>query len=195
MTRLAVIGIIGLILFGCASHCEPTTAPMASQAVQVYLVRHARAYRNEPHPADMTAEQLDSLTPHGIAQAKEAGESLVKKHIVAVYASPTHRTMQTGQIIAEKAHAPPAVESAAFGPMTATELPSAGLKRALEGIDQLARRHAGQAIVIVTHGDIAPLLIGEARGTPIEQRMKEDTIEPGKVMHLVWENGRLRMPR
>jgi len=182
----------GLAICGCASKAE-TYVPTTDGSVQIYLVRHARAYRNEPHPPGMTAEQLDSLTPHGLEQAKDAADLLVKKHVTTVIASPTHRTTQTAEIIAAALHLPEPTSDPAFGPMPEGEAPAEALGRAMAGLRDLATRHANGAIVIVTHGDICPLLIGEARGTALEKRMTVETIEPGSVTHLIWVNGRLKL--
>src|SRR5690242_15386523 len=115
LLRIALIGLTALLVVGCGSHRSDSVADVSKSQVQIYLVRHARAYRNEPNSAGMPPEKLDSLTPRGIAQADEAADSLLKKHVVVVYASPTHRTMQTAEIIAKKLHAQGPISTAAFG--------------------------------------------------------------------------------
>jgi len=69
--------------------------------LRVYLVGHGAAYRNVPHPADMTAQKLDSLRPSGLEQAAEAGQILRGKAISAMIASPTGQTRQTAEAITE----------------------------------------------------------------------------------------------
>ena len=63
----------------------------------------------------------------------------------------------------------------------------------MTGIRGLTVPYANKSIVIVSHGDICPLLIGEARKTPLADRMTAETVEPGSVTHMIWVKGKLEL--
>lgn len=194
-------------------HVEPppvrtsVLARAPTSACTVFVVRHAQALKNVPHPAGMTDAQLDVLTPVGHAQAEALARSLSSRGVELVVASPTVRTRQTAEAIANAAGVA-AVETAALaslrkvvtsGPSmqgtTTSESESLedGVARAIAAVTALAR--PGGVIVLVTHGDIAAGLIGQALGTPVERRVAEHDPPEGSVAELTVEEGKWRLIR
>lgn len=167
-----------------------------TNACTVFVVRHAQALKNVPHPPDMTDEQLDVLTPVGRAQAAALARHLSSRRVEVVVASPTARARGTAEAIANAAGVA-VIETAALaslrnvvasGPSmqgaTTSESESfeGGVSRAMAAVSALA--HPGGAIVLVTHGDIAAGLIGQALGTPVERRIAEHDPPEGSVTEL-----------
>ncbi len=150
----------------------------------------------------MTVDQLDALTPEGEAQAERAGERL-PAGALAVYASPARRTRQTAARVAPHAEALVASELRSLeGSMPYVELEAAwrrgedprppdgeSLGDGLARVRSLLRRvqtevPADAHVVFVTHGDIAPLIIGESKGTPPLERPFREGFETGQVVCL-----------
>lgn len=87
---------------------------------QAVLVRHAEAWRNVEHPADMTPEQLDSLTPEGQQQAARLASRMAAHAITTLLSSPANRAQQTAAALATPER--PAVISQALGTMPPCQL-------------------------------------------------------------------------
>lgn len=188
-----------LLLLGCTKEVaneQPIERDVSRNALTVFVVRHAEAYKNLTHPAEMSKEKLDSLTSKGIRQAIAVGRLLEDEGVVAVITSPTTRTRQTAEAIARGIGLtnPPDVD-VAFSSLERGKTPDGesvswfwrekqwqaghdprpqggeslkdGMDRAGHAIEELARRHPGKAVVIVTHGDICVALIGKAARTPL----------------------------
>lgn len=177
--------------------CAPAERPPA----QVCVARHAESFGNlTERPADLSPEQLDSLTPNGEAQARAAGAALPGV-VVNVWTSPRQRAQQTGAAYglpvkpaiehnlrpldgelpwAERERAwaagedprPPGGESLADGAARAEA--TLGKARALTD--------AGQVTVLVTHSDMSALLVGALRGTPLMERLKTHALQTGEVV-------------
>ena len=184
MTRALLLTL--LVAAGCSE------AP----ASQVCVARHAEAFKNlEPPPPDMTPAELDALTPRGARQAAALRERLPGPR-VRVWASPAGRTRQTAEALsgavtvtealrpndgdlswAERREAlargedprPPGGESLADGAARATAL--------LERLELSGGEHA----VLVTHGDVAPLILGHLAGTPLLERPRRHGLETGQM--------------
>jgi len=170
---------------------QPAPAP----TLRVFVVRHAQAWKNVPsllRPKSMSAEELDALTPKGLARAEEIGKELAGRDVVAVYSSPARRAQQTAAAIAHALGlglgAP--IVSESFRTLDSGSDPDAasgsarmknwkakkdprpaggesladGNARASAAIVELATKYAGHAIVIVTHGEIASSLLTRAAG-------------------------------
>ena len=156
----------------------------ACASSEVYVVRHAEAYKNlKPRP-DLPPAQLDSLTETGKQQAARLADELQGRGVTIVLHSPTGRTTETAAIIATAlgvpAEAAPELAPLA-GPWSAR--PSAwaagedprpdGGESMADGVHRamaLLERYPGQPVVVVTHGDIAAGLIGEGAATPMPAR-------------------------
>ena len=168
---------------------EPSPAP----ALRVFVVRHAQAWKNVPallRPKTMSADELDALTPTGVARAEAIGKELAGRDVVAVYASPARRAQQTAAAIARALGLGAPIVSESFRTLDTGSDPNAasgsarmknwkakqdprppggesladGNARASAALAELATKHASHAIVVVTHGEIASSLLTRAAG-------------------------------
>lgn len=191
---------------------EPDTATQPAP-MRVLLVRHASAWKNVPsaqRPRPMSSAELDSLTPQGRARAEALGRQLVGKGVVAVYASPAQRAQQTAAAIATALGLGAPITNPAFRPLdVGTDANAAsgtarmknwksgkdprppsgeslndGLTRASEALAELAKRHPGETIVVVTHGEIASSLITEAAGQDLLSHYFQNFPAEGSVHQL-----------
>ncbi len=182
--------------------------------LRIYVVRHGEAYRNVPHPADTPDEKLDSLTPKGLQQAASVGNFLRDKEVVAVIASPTGRTRQTADAIGEALGlARHYSQDKSFASLREGKTPDGkpvswswrqeqwkagrdprpaggesledGTARAVNAIHQLTHRYPGDAIAIVSHGEICAALLGQAENTPISERYQLHDVPTGSVSEIV----------
>lgn len=205
------IGILVCVVWAWAV-ASPATGQSAPNTT-LLVVRHGEAFSNLPNPPDMPREQLDALTPKGVADATAAGGVLKQHPVAAVVASPTGRTRETAAIIArEVGLAGVIAEDAAFASVRMGALPDGkastwdwrfaewkagrdprpvggesledAAARAVLAVQALAARHPGKAIVVVTHSDIVAALIGHAVGTPVNQRYEQHGVPIGSVSEI-----------
>jgi broad specificity phosphatase PhoE len=168
---------------------------------QLCIVRHAEAWKNvEARRVDMSDLELDTLTPNGEEQARRLRAQLPMgpKRVVS---SPTHRTQQTAALLEPGA----AVEvSASLRPLDGavswdarTRAWSTGQDPRPDDGESLAdgqtrvrtlladvksRPPTTTHVVLVTHGDIASLVLGELRGTPLLERPRVDVVNTGQML-------------
>ena len=163
---------------------------------QVCVARHAESFGNlTDRSPDLSPEQLDTLTPHGEAQARAAGAKL-PDGVVNLWTSPRERAKQTAAAyglsvtpmintelrpldgdlsMAAREQAwvlggdprPPGGESLADGAARAESV--LGKARALTNV--------GQTTVLVTHSDLSALLLGALHGTPVMERLMTHRLE------------------
>lgn len=134
-----------LVALASALACVPPArrASASAKTTTLYLVRHA----------EKASGTAPGLTPAGAARAAFYPEFFAETDLAAVYTTPTRRTRETAQALAEaKALAP-------------IEYDSDADVRAFA--QTLLARHPGQTVFVVGHSntipDIANALIGEAR--------------------------------
>jgi broad specificity phosphatase PhoE len=181
----------------------PLTTGQDVTPPQLCVVRHAEAYRNlNPPPPDLTAEQLDTLTPNGEDQARRLA-SVLPEPVGLLWSSPTKRTRQTAELSgldksvalvpelrllegdvswdervrhwqSDKDPRPDGGESLADGHARVLTL----LERLRAELPEA--HHA----VVVTHGDIASLIIGELQGTSLLARPTTHTLGSGETLCL-----------
>ena len=198
MVRLPLITALALALatsMGCAKR---QLVPTEARASQLCVVRHAQAYKNlDPRPDDLSSERLDSLTPSGEDRARALGDAL-PEGVAEVRSSPTQRTRQTAELL--RGSAPLMVdprlrplegdiswdERASAWSRGEDPRPEGGesLADGAERVESLLRQlrselRPGEHAVAVTHGDIASILLGEIRGTPLLERPERDTLGTG----------------
>ena len=171
----------------------------APSPASVCVVRHAQAVKNlDPRPEGLTPEQLDTLTPQGEAQARQLAEDL-PPGALTLYTSPAQRTRQTAALLGRGT---PTVEPALrpldgkvpwdtrVAAWTRGEDPrppgGESLADGAARVDALLDRlrgtvKPGEGAVLVTHGDVASLLLGALRGTPLLQRPTTDTLGTGEL--------------
>jgi broad specificity phosphatase PhoE len=213
LRRVAVAASLALV--ACA---QAPPRPQAPRAATVYVVRHGQALKNVPHDPGLSEDQLDALTPLGRTQAAALGRYLARRGVDAILVSPTHRTHETAAAITS-ATGVPATETPALASLAGTRTPDGapatwdwraaewaagrdprpvdgesledGTRRALAEIE----RHAapGRTLVVVTHGDIAAGLLGEAAGAPVPERAAKYDMLAGGVAELSLEEGTWRL--
>ena len=154
--------------------------PLARQVVSVatttlYLVRHAHA--------DWGPDDARPLSEAGRSAARTVTELLSTFPIIAIYSSPARRSIETISDLAERVGLRPAVipdlrerelpalpagdfervvQESWNAPTTAAarrESNGAAQTRALSLVRQLVIRHAGQHLVIATHGNLLALIL------------------------------------
>lgn len=181
--------LLAALLAGCS---------LAAPASQLCVVRHAESYKNLPEPpGDLDAGQLDALTPAGRDRARAIAEEL-PKNVARVWASPTGRTRETAAalghpVVVDDGLRPiegdlpweARVEGWARGedprPGGGESLADAAV-RVEATVDRLRDGlPSGAVAVAVTHGDVASLLLGALRGTPLLQRPTRDGLATGSV--------------
>lgn len=174
------------------------------------LVRHGETdWNRELRIQGSTDVPLNDL---GIAQARAAGQGLAGCGYVAVYSSPQSRALQTARMIAEAIGAPSPVvyddlRERSFGPaegMTGPEIAAsfpdgipgqetrdAVVERALPVLEEIARRHRGEAVIVVTHGAVISSIVRRvsdnalpAAGEPILNLSLSHFTHAGEVLHL-----------
>lgn len=147
----------------------------------------------------MSPEQLDTLTPAGETKAR-ALKAELPAGVTHVWTSPTKRTRQTAALLGLQEP----VVAIALRPLDGDTpwgsrvaawaqerdpRPEGGGESLADGA---ARVHAllahvretlrpGAHAVLVTHGDIASLPLGELRGTPVLRRPTQDTLGTGQA--------------
>lgn len=173
------------MLSGSRAFAEDAAAPEPAPVFKLYVVRHCEAWKNVEHPPETPKEKLDSLTERGLAQAEALGAALKEKSIAAVVTSPTVRTKQTAEAIGKAAGLePPCAEDAALAPVSGDLSYADAIKRAKALVLDLAAKHPGKAAVVVTHGDIAPGLLGEAAGTELDKRAEKHEVPTGSYSEI-----------
>jgi broad specificity phosphatase PhoE len=137
----------------------------------VYLARHGQTKLNE---SDNLRGRVDPpLDATGREQARRLGAALGSREPAAIVASPLRRAIETAQPTADRAGLPvgtdPCLLDRDYGPQTGVskqkvidrwgsvddapgvERAAAVRERAVGGLNELARRHRGAAIVVVSH--------------------------------------------
>lgn len=177
----------------------PSTFRTTPAASRLCIVRHAEAYKNlEPPPTGLTAAQLDTLTPRGEAQARAVAATLPDG--ARIWSSPAQRARQTAELLHG---ASPVVVEPDLRPLdggipwnermaawsrgqdprpAGGESLADGAARAATLVRRLpAQLDPHEHAVVVTHGDMASILLGAGRGTPLLQRPARDTLDTGKA--------------
>lgn len=186
---------VGAALLASLAACSGSSTTSPSQ---LCVVRHSEAYKNLDPVPEVSAERLDSLTPAGERQALALAD-LLPSPVGVVWTSPLGRTRQT----AERLGAAPPVAKPALRPLDGDvdweervaawdrgvdPRPDGGesLADAQARVDALlaelpAALEPGEHAVLVTHGDIASLILGARRGTALLSRPTADLLDAEKV--------------
>lgn len=178
---------------------EESPEPEAAER-QLCVVRHGEAHKNLGVPIEeLPRGAWDSLTEAGQEQAREAGASLPRP-VGMLISSPTGRTVQTAELFELELTVQLDARSFELGgdapfqdrldaAQRGEDLqPEHGESFELGAIRQRALleylREAtpkGHHAVVVTHGDVGPLLVGEALGTPLLERPTKHGLSLGQV--------------
>jgi broad specificity phosphatase PhoE len=171
--------------------------PLPANTVRVLLVRHGQALSNLNPKPKLPPEKLDHLTDLGRQQTSRAAALLRNQGIRLVLTSPAGRARETGAILQEALGTPVApvdkrLRSLELG-LTGSGQPlgwdareaewKAGrdpeppggeslhqvASRLTDLVASLAREHAGQAVVVVSHGEVIATLVGALRNLPVAE--------------------------
>jgi probable phosphoglycerate mutase len=171
--------------------------PIPKDAVRVFLVRHGQALTNLSPRPKLPLEELDHLTELGRAQTERTAALLRDQSVRVVLGSPAGRARETAAIFQKafatgEAPAEPRLRSLEMGRSAEGKSlgwdereaewkagrdpqPEGGeslrqvADRLIQLIDALARERAGQAAVLVSHGEVIAALVGALRGLPVAE--------------------------
>jgi broad specificity phosphatase PhoE len=171
---------------------------LQSGAVRVYLVRHGQALSNLDPTPQLSAAELDHLTPLGTKQSEAVGRALGGRGVVSVYSSPAVRARETADALARALGVrSPAVEprlrplELGRGPdgrplgwkdrsvdWQAGRDPAPAGGESIEAVGDrvsdfvraLARSRRGQGLVLVAHSEVIAAYLGDVSGTPPPKR-------------------------
>lgn len=169
-----------------------------SAPLTLHFIRHGEVY----NPTKVLYGRLPGffLSTNGRQQAAAASEALADRPLNAIYSSPMERAQETAQIIREphsehlhlqtderinEVHVSyqgtplEELERIAFELYTRSEPPYETIPqiraRVIDFVMDMRKRHAGEEIVAVTHGDIVVLMFLYAMG------QTEDSVARGKL--------------
>lgn len=202
--------LCALLPVACGTSAPEPEAPPS----QLCVVRHAEAFKNLSAPPEgLSVEELDSLTPNGEDQARRLHPAL-PAGVAFVWSSPAGRARETAAILAGHVGRSAAdvgvldelrqldgslswdarVRAWAAGedPRPEGGESLADGKRRADLVLQRARAALadGEHGVVVTHGDIVSLLLGELRGTPLLERPTRETLGNGEMVCMPVGRGR-----
>jgi broad specificity phosphatase PhoE len=186
-----------------------------SQPTTLYFVRHGHVH----NPANIVYARLPRfrLSDEGREQAAIAAQTLKDTHPAAIYSSPMLRARQTAAIIAaqhpglrvridsqiNENHTP--YEGAPLAEIMGKDIfagvqppfdrPADLMARSVAFIERMHRRHAGESIIAVTHGDIVRVIIRWAMGYPPQRDGRELPFPgTGSVTALVFASDAVKLP-
>jgi len=119
---------------------------------EIWLVRHADCYQDPGYDVDDP-----TLSRLGREQAARLAERVRRAAPVAVYASPYRRALETARFISPDVRIDPRLiemelELKENGSMELKEEPAAVIARMRAALADIARSHAGQRVVVISHG-------------------------------------------
>jgi broad specificity phosphatase PhoE len=171
--------------------------PLAADTTRVFLLRHGQALSNlDPRPK-LPPEELDHMTPLGRTQTERAAALLRGEHVRLVLSSPAARARETAAILQkafaiDEAPVEPRLRSLGMGHSPAGQPlgwdereaewragrdpePPGGESlqqvagRLTELLASLARERGGQAVVLVSHGEVIAAFVGALQGRPVAE--------------------------
>jgi broad specificity phosphatase PhoE len=118
---------------------------------EVWLVRHADCYQGMSERADPPLSGL------GRKQAELLAKRVRKLKPAALYSSPYRRALETARTIADDVHVDDRLiememELGDAGELNFKELPDSVIERMSAAIDDIARAHPGERVIVVAHG-------------------------------------------
>jgi 2,3-bisphosphoglycerate-dependent phosphoglycerate mutase len=118
---------------------------------EVWLVRHADCYEG------MSVRVDPPLSALGRRQAELLAKRVRNLLPAAVYSSPYRRALETARTIAEDVHVDDRLiememELGDRGELNFKELPQSVIERMSAAIDDIARNHPDQRVIVVAHG-------------------------------------------
>ena len=118
---------------------------------EIWLVRHADCYEDMSDGAD------PPLSPVGRRQAELLAKRVHELKPAAVYSSPYLRALETARAIREDVLVDHRLVEMGMllgdgGEFDFKELPAAVIERMSAAVDDIARAHPGERVIVVTHG-------------------------------------------
>jgi probable phosphoglycerate mutase len=118
---------------------------------EVWLVRHADCYEG------MSVRVDPPLSALGRKQAELLAKRLRKLQPSAIYSSPYRRALETARTIADDVHVDDRLIEMAMdlgdgGELNFKELPDSVIERMSAAIDDIARNHPDERVIVVAHG-------------------------------------------
>jgi broad specificity phosphatase PhoE len=179
-----------------------------ADTVRLFLIRHGQALSNlDPRPK-LAPEELDHLTPLGQTQADRAAALLRGQGVRLVLTSPAGRAretagilqkaLETGEARVEDRVRPLQLGRSANGKALGWDDRQAEWKagrdpqppggeslqqvvdRELDLVGVLARERVGQAVVLVSHGEVIAALVGSLQHSPAP-KWEDLSLENGSV--------------
>ena len=139
---------------------------------EVWLIRHGDCYQDMGDAADPPLSAL------GREQALRLGERVRAAGVAAVYSSDSLRALETAQAIGLEVRCDPRLREIENDPRAAvqmvlnrhqsfTESAESMAKRMTESIDEIAGRHPGGRVAVVSHGVAILCYVGSLMGLEI----------------------------
>jgi 2,3-bisphosphoglycerate-dependent phosphoglycerate mutase len=119
---------------------------------EIWLIRHADCYQDAGYDVEDPA-----LSALGREQAARLAKRVRRATPAAVYASPYRRALETARAITSDVRVDPrliemALEMKPNGSMELREEPAVVVARMRAALGDIARAHAGQRVVVISHG-------------------------------------------
>ena len=187
----------------------------------ILLVRHGETDWNRD--ARFQGHADPPLNERGREQARALAERLAAEPLAAVYTSPLQRARETAEIVAARVGLPVEsvdgvreVDVGSWSGLTRTEIeerfPEAFARwlgngpgwedgetyeemgeRVLAALEELARRHPGEVVLVVTHGGPVRAAHAAAAGVPYAEGRRLGTVIGNCSLHgIAFEDGGLR---
>ena len=144
---------------------------------EIWLIRHGDCY------ADLADTEDPPLSELGREQARRVAERVNRTGVSAVYSSDLRRAAETAAAISSRSSADPRLREIGNDPAAAvqfvlnrhqsfTESAESVAKRMGEAVDEIAGRHPGERVAVVTHGVAILCYVGSLMGLEIPQGLR-----------------------
>ena len=143
----------------------------------VWLIRHADCYQDMADGAD------PPLSPLGRRQAGRVAERVRAAGVAAIYSSDSRRAFETAEVISGDVQRDPRLREIENDPSAAvqmilnrhqsfTESAESVARRMGEVIDEIAGRHPGERVAVVSHGVAILCYVGSLMGLEIPSGLR-----------------------
>jgi probable phosphoglycerate mutase len=194
--RLSMTGAIALVLMSAAAATVAASAAHSKDTVTIYVLRHGETDWNQQGRVQGSTD--NALNAKGLEQAAAIASQLANVSVDHIYSSGLTRAIQTAEAFKGKAPITPQpmLNERSFGifegkiekdvakdwtprlanlndDMEGGESLASIAKRVGQATRDIIKRHPGGTIMIVAHGGVNPLIIGELIGLAPEKAVKE----------------------
>lgn len=194
--RPSMTGAIALVLMSAAAATLAASAAHSKDTVTIYVLRHGETDWNQQGRVQGSTD--NALSAKGLEQAAAVATQLANVSVDHIYSSGLTRAIQTAEAFKGKAPITPQpmLNERSFGifegkiekdvakdwtprlanlndDMEGGESLASIAKRVGQATRDIVKRHPGGTIMIVAHGGVNPLIIGELIGLAPEKAIKE----------------------